>query len=632
MLGSNPVADRLRHRGQHYLLLTTAALVLFFWNLGSATLWDIDEGRNVTCAVEMFLSGNWIVPTFNDVLRPDKPALLYWLQIIGFHLVGVNEWAGRLPSAFAALGTLFVVYELARRMFSKSTALLAGIVLATTPMFVGASRFANPDALLSAFTTLTLYLFWRCQERPATRWFLFAGAASGLAVLAKGPVGVALPGVVIVLYLTWEGRLRLLVDRRVGWAILAFLIVAVPWYLKVGLDTRWEWPKRFFFEHHVARVTGPMEGHGGSVLYYPLVLIAGTMPWSIFLGGAIVATFWSSLREPTEPVWPMYPNAPTAFVRPSSWLMAVWTYSKRIVARLWWGSLWLLWGTRFLTYVVDFLRRRFLRVGGPGNATWRRLHDPAGRGGVAAYRFLAVWALTYLVCFSLSATKLPNYVLPMTMPTAILIARLVDRWRRGLIEAPGWCRSACLAMLALIGIGLGVGFAIAGGLFPGTLKGPTFPALAPFALLGAVPIAATVVLTRLTSLGRRDAATAVFALQAALFLAPLAACMSVALNAYKSPASLVADSGLRHRDVDLRLGAYATEHIPSLNFYSGRDVTPILNVGDLARFLRQPILAYVVISEENLAEFRRSYADVGHESTRHFDMYRRQAMVVLSNE
>ena len=61
------------------------------------------------------------------------------MQALGdrfYRHIGVNEWAGRLPSAFAALGTVLVVYELARRMFSKSTALLAGIVLASTPLIL----------------------------------------------------------------------------------------------------------------------------------------------------------------------------------------------------------------------------------------------------------------------------------------------------------------------------------------------------------------------------------------------------------------------------------------------------------------------------------------------------------------
>ena len=243
------------HRRDHYLVLTGIALVMTFWNLGLASLWDLDEGRNVQCAYEMFLAGDWVVPTCNNVLRSDKPVLLYWLQIIAYHLIGVNEWAGRLPSALAGLGTLFVVYEIARRMFSKSTALLAGIVLATTPMFVAASRFANPDALLSAFSTLTLYAFWRCQERPMSRWFVLAGAASGLAVLAKGPIGVVLPGTAIVDHLSRLGRLALdaarspddVGDRRLS-----------PrrrrrWHVLVGVETHWVFLKEFLLKHHLER-------------------------------------------------------------------------------------------------------------------------------------------------------------------------------------------------------------------------------------------------------------------------------------------------------------------------------------------------------------------------------------------
>src|SRR5262245_16740698 len=93
------------HRTGHYLILILAAGPLFFWNLGGATLWDLDEGRNLVCAYEMMLANDWIVPTFNGVLRAHKPALLYWLQILAYMAGGVNETMGRLPCAVAALGT-----------------------------------------------------------------------------------------------------------------------------------------------------------------------------------------------------------------------------------------------------------------------------------------------------------------------------------------------------------------------------------------------------------------------------------------------------------------------------------------------------------------------------------------------
>ncbi len=72
----------LRGRAGHYLLLATAWAALCLVNLGTPSLWDIDEGNNAEASREMYESGNWIVPTFNFVLRVDKPALLYWLQML----------------------------------------------------------------------------------------------------------------------------------------------------------------------------------------------------------------------------------------------------------------------------------------------------------------------------------------------------------------------------------------------------------------------------------------------------------------------------------------------------------------------------------------------------------------------
>src|SRR3954471_14670943 len=96
--------DRVHGRGWHYPLLIGLGVALFLTNLGGATLWDLDEGRNAGCAYEMMEAGNWVLPTFNGRTRVDKPALIYWLQIAAYRTFGVGEFAARLPSALAALG------------------------------------------------------------------------------------------------------------------------------------------------------------------------------------------------------------------------------------------------------------------------------------------------------------------------------------------------------------------------------------------------------------------------------------------------------------------------------------------------------------------------------------------------
>jgi 4-amino-4-deoxy-L-arabinose transferase-like glycosyltransferase len=280
------------------LLAVTAATCLP--NLGGPSLWDIDEGHNAEAARLMLVSGDWVVPKFNGDLRVDKPALLYWLQLAAYKTFGVGEFAARLPSAFAALLAVLCVYELGRSMFGAATGLLAGVILASMAMFCAAAHFANPDALLTALTLLTLLFFWRGYAAGGRAWFFPAGAAAGLAVLAKGPVGLVLPAAVVGAFLLWSRQLGRLWDRRLLGGLLVFALVALPWYALVGSETKADFLRGFFLKHNVGRFLSPMENHRGPAWYYLAVVLVGTAPWSAFLGlaGWSVARDWRGEDRP----------------------------------------------------------------------------------------------------------------------------------------------------------------------------------------------------------------------------------------------------------------------------------------------------------------------------------------------
>jgi len=279
--------QRIDHRAGHLIILGLAWALLCLPELGRPSLWDIDEGNNAQVGQEMLESGNWVVPTFNYELREDKPALLYWLQLQAFQYGGVNELSSRLPSALAALLAVFLAYELGRLLFGAHVGLLTGLVLASTLGFCGAAHFANPDALLNACTLLCLLSFWLEYRRDRPFHGLGGGLASGLAVLAKGPVGLVLPLAVIGLFLFWQGQLRRLLSWRLLFGALLFLMVAAPWYVWVGLETKGAWLAGFWFKHNMSRFGTPMENHGGPFYYYLIVLFVGLAPWSIFLGPAL---------------------------------------------------------------------------------------------------------------------------------------------------------------------------------------------------------------------------------------------------------------------------------------------------------------------------------------------------------
>jgi 4-amino-4-deoxy-L-arabinose transferase-like glycosyltransferase len=129
-------------------------------------------------------------------------------------------------------------------------------------------------------------------------------AAMGLGILAKGPVGLILPTAVIGLFLLitrlpessrdrplWRSALatfepfhflKTCWSMRPFTAIFAATAIALPWYWAVGLATDGEFLRGFFFEHNLARATSTMENHSGTIFFYPITLLVGFFPWSIF--------------------------------------------------------------------------------------------------------------------------------------------------------------------------------------------------------------------------------------------------------------------------------------------------------------------------------------------------------------
>jgi 4-amino-4-deoxy-L-arabinose transferase-like glycosyltransferase len=551
--------NHLNHRAGHYALLGVVAAWLFFVNLGGATLWDVDEGRNTVAALEMLESGKWVVPTFNNVLRVDKPALLYWLQATAYHLFGINEFAARLPSALAGLVTVLLTYELGRRMFNAVTGLLGGLILASTPMICAAARFANPDALLNGCCVLTMLCFWIGIAASSRWWFVTVGTSAGVGVLSKGPVGLILPGAVIGLFLLWTRQLHRLLDRRFLLGGLAFAVVALPWYIWVSVDTKAGFLRGFILTHNVDRFLSSMENHHGSPWYYLAVLVVGSAPWSIFLGLAL----WYALPRLKVAQGPAGPTVPTQEL-----------------------------GTRFLL----------------------------------------CWIGVYLVFFSVSATKLPNYILPTYAPLALLTGRFLVRWRDGEIRPTVWLLHVSLACLVLVGLAAALGLSLAGGaLRMPFMRDRYLPGLEAWAAMGALPVMGALAAWWCLRRQYRAGLIASVTSAAVLFLGPLAAWGSVSFNHHKVPAPLVHNGGALQRDQDIRIGAYQLEYLPSLNFYCQRNVKHHADAQEVQQFLRTPLPVYLFVPAPAWHDLQAVVHGPSRVLARHHDMYRNCDVLVITN-
>jgi 4-amino-4-deoxy-L-arabinose transferase-like glycosyltransferase len=561
----------LNHRCIHYAILTAMCLALYLPNLGAPSLWDIDEGNNVEAMREMLAADNWHVPTFNFQLRVDKPALLYWLQIFASLAFGIGEFAGRLPSALAALATVFTTYELGRKMYGSSAGLCAAAALASAAMFCAAAHFANPDALLVACTALTFFFFWAGLKLSGRIWFVPVNVMMALAVLAKGPVGVALPVTVIVLYLVLARQTRLLLNRAVFYGAATFLAVALPWYIWVGVDTKFVFLRGFIGTHNFGRFFSSMEGHTGPVYYYLGVLALGFAPWSVFL----LPLGWHLYRS-----W----KNRTASAAPTG------------------GGPW---------------------VDAPAPATAdRQLHPEL---------FLLCWSAVYLVFFTISRTKLPNYILPMYPALALLIGRFLAEWSAGRATPPVWMMRLSFACLALIGVSTVVGLLLVGGVIPTPLlRGHYFPELAGWAWLGILPIAGAAFAAWCAHRGQRSLATIAMTSLAVLFLAPLTGSATRIFDHYKAPEPLAELIHVHQSERDVRVAAFDYFQ-PSLVYYCRREVTPLGGDFQACEFLRTPIQVFLITPAATWDRLATQVRVPCQVLGKRWDMYRNCEVVVVTN-
>ena len=277
-------------------LLILLSLLLFFHRLGSLTLFDADEPAFAEAAREMLLSGNWITPYFNFQPRFDKPILFYWMIGLAYKVFGIGEFAARFWSAALAVGLVLSIYLFGRQMLGPRGALIAALAFATNVGTATLARAAVTDMTLTFFMTWTFFGFFAaCRATDATgAGLLFISyLAMALSVLTKGPIGILIPVLVVGLFLLVRGKAGATVSRlRPLTGLLLFAVIALPWYVLVLRENRWDFVQGFFVKHHLVRYMGVVSGNSGGPIYFLPVVALGFFPWSGMLPKSF-ADLWS---------------------------------------------------------------------------------------------------------------------------------------------------------------------------------------------------------------------------------------------------------------------------------------------------------------------------------------------------
>ena len=183
------------------LALLVATAVLYLWGLGANGWANSFYSAAVQAGTKSWKAMFFGSSDSSNFITVDKPPAFLWPMEISARIFGLNSWSMLAPQALEGVATVGLVYLSVRRWFSAQAALLAGAVVALTPVAAMMFRYNNPDALLALLLTAATYATMRALEKAQTKWLVLAGALIGFGFITKMMQAFLIIPVMAVVYL-----------------------------------------------------------------------------------------------------------------------------------------------------------------------------------------------------------------------------------------------------------------------------------------------------------------------------------------------------------------------------------------------------------------------------------------------
>ena len=263
---------------RNLIFLALLGAALFFFANGSLAITDPVESNYTQTAKEMLLSGDWVSPRIFGNFWYDKPAFFYWELIAAFKVFGFTDFAARFfPAVFGVLG-LLMTYMFSRRLYDAKTALLSGVLLATSVGYWVVSKSVITDATLFLFFNAVLVFFYLAYTGTNKNLYYFCYLFAGLAVLTKGPIGLLLPGLIVTIFIVLR-RDFAEIPRMKPLGFVFFLAVVALWYVPMYLLHGSDFLNTFLGVHNYLRATVSEHPMWDVWWYYSVLFFLIFFPW-----------------------------------------------------------------------------------------------------------------------------------------------------------------------------------------------------------------------------------------------------------------------------------------------------------------------------------------------------------------
>lgn len=292
---------------KHSEVLTVLGLAMlfyfiFFHNIGTYSLMDVDETRYVAMSRDMFNTKDFLTLYLNGQYFFEKPPLYFWQECLSFALWGgkVNEWTARFPVALLGFIFSFVVYFTARKRVSRRFGVFTSLILATSLEFIMLAKYAILDIVLTFYVGLALVCYFQvyfCQENHKKFYWWAFYFFTGLAVMAKGIPGIAIPfGTVFFTSIMAKKFKEIFKPLYIIPGAIIFLLIVLPWHIIMFKKYDPLFYNEYIIKHHLHRFLNTANNEIGRkqpFYYYFLVVLWGFIPW-VF---SMIAVFVDKIKN-----------------------------------------------------------------------------------------------------------------------------------------------------------------------------------------------------------------------------------------------------------------------------------------------------------------------------------------------
>ena len=252
---------------------------------------DPVESNYVLSAITMLKHNSWISPMIYDQVWYDKPPLTYWALMISYKLFGISDFTSRIPNTLIAGGSVALMYHLVYRIKeSKYIAVMSALLLFSALQFWYISHAVITDGFLFFFSLAIFGYSYLAFAKNDKYSMVKAYGAAALAVVTKGPVGIVLPGLILLLFIAirWFTQkdnddyslnkdIKLLFNP---FGIFLFIILASPWYIAMYSIHGQDFISGFLGLHNMERALVSEHPKFNVWYYYLIIVPIALLPWT----------------------------------------------------------------------------------------------------------------------------------------------------------------------------------------------------------------------------------------------------------------------------------------------------------------------------------------------------------------